>query len=243
MKRFLVDTTASKTADASAAADTASSAASASGVCAKRPCTNDKIVGANAAKHPVISGLHYWTGFVDHDTEKLLLYDVADGDWSSQLKRRVQHYGFSYNYKMRTISKRDTATPFTPRLTKLAQKIVERLNRSDNTRHLPTALFNQCIVNEYKPGQGISPHVDCVTCFGDTIASLTMASGTVMRFEEIGNEKRTVDCWLPPKSLIVLTGDARYKWRHSIAARKSDRNHGKRSTRISLTFRSVILKD
>jgi len=44
---------------------------------------------------------------------------------------------------------------------------------------------------------------------------------------------------LQPRSVVILTGDARYKWTHSIAARKSDGDIA-RGRRISLTYRTVI---
>lgn len=43
---------------------------------------------------------------------------------------------------------------------------------------------------------------------------------------------------LDRRSLVVLQSDVRYKWKHSIPARKSDNNID-RMTRISLTFRKT----
>ena len=40
---------------------------------------------------------------------------------------------------------------------------------------------DQLIVNEYQSGQGISAHIDCVPCFGETIASLTLNAGAIMQ--------------------------------------------------------------
>jgi alkylated DNA repair dioxygenase AlkB len=51
---------------------------------------------------------------------------------------------------------------------------------------------------------------------------------------------------LEPRSLVVLKGEARYGWMHGIPARKSDDVEGrtlKRSRRVSLTFRKVILQE
>ena len=47
------------------------------------------------------------------------------------------------------------------------------------------------------------------------------------------------------RSLIILSDDARYEWQHAIPARKSDVVNGfkiARDRRLSLTFRTVILK-
>lgn len=40
------------------------------------------------------------------------------------------------------------------------------------------------------------------------------------------------------RSLVTMQGSARYQWRHSITARKSDGNRPRR-TRLSVTFREV----
>lgn len=48
---------------------------------------------------------------------------------------------------------------------------------------------------------------------------------------------------LEPCSLIILSGDARYKWKHGISSRKTDKYKGliiQRGRRVSLTFRSII---
>jgi hypothetical protein len=44
-----------------------------------------------------------------------------------------------------------------------------------------------------------------------------------------------------PRSALLISGEARYQWRHAIRGRLSD--HGrKRARRVSLTFRNVILE-
>jgi len=47
---------------------------------------------------------------------------------------------------------------------------------------------------------------------------------------------------LPRRSLLIMTGEARYRWRHAILHRKTDKIDGelvKRQRRVSLTFRRV----
>ena len=100
---------------------------------------------------------------------------------------------------------------------------------------------DQVIVNEYLPGQGISAHIDCIPCFGKTIASLSLGSHCVL---ELSNEESKHPILLERCSLLILSKDARYYWKHSIPARKTDRHLGvtyPRERRISLTFRSVLL--
>ncbi|NET71462.1 MAG: alpha-ketoglutarate-dependent dioxygenase AlkB [Sphaerospermopsis sp. SIO1G2] len=107
--------------------------------------------------------------------------------------------------------------------------------------HFPK-IPDQVIINEYQPRQGIAPHIDCVSCFEETIASLSIGSACVMEFTNpITGEK--IDHLLEPCSLLIFSGDARYQWKHGIAARKSDKHQGQviqRGRRISLTFRNII---
>jgi alkylated DNA repair dioxygenase AlkB len=103
---------------------------------------------------------------------------------------------------------------------------------------------DQVIVNEYEPGQGIAPHVDCVPCFADTICSLTLGSSCLMEFTRVKAREKT-ELFLARRSLVVLSAEARYDWRHAIAARKTDSHKGQtipRTRRLSLTFRNVLLK-
>ena len=103
---------------------------------------------------------------------------------------------------------------------------------------------DQVIVNEYQQGQGISSHIDCEPCFQDTIVSLSLESGCVMNFTNKFDKTKKIPVWLAPRSLVVLSNEARYEWLH-VAARKSDEWGGQkyeRKRRVSLTFRKVIVK-
>ena len=104
---------------------------------------------------------------------------------------------------------------------------------------------DQLIVNEYEPGQGITPHVDCVPCFGPVVCSVTLGSQCVMELSAVEGDG-VQSLLLERGSLVVLAGDARYKWRHAIPGRKSDKIAGQllpRGRRVSLTFRTVIVEE
>lgn len=140
----------------------------------------------------------------------------------------------------------------------------------------------QVIINLYTPGEGISPHVDLLKRFGDGIIGVSLGSGCVMRFakassaEGDGGPSRTsildelqphpnsieedtveegslYDLYLPERSILVLSSDARYKWTHGIEKRKSDfvshlcptpsSPEGRwldRGIRLSVTFRWLL---
>nr|WP_317057829.1 alpha-ketoglutarate-dependent dioxygenase AlkB [Roseovarius sp. W115]MDV2928832.1 alpha-ketoglutarate-dependent dioxygenase AlkB [Roseovarius sp. W115] len=149
------------------------------------------------------------------------------------MKRRVQHYGYRYDYKARQARREDFLGP----LPDLFQHLAERLTSEGQFQTVP----DQVIINEYQPGQGISAHIDCQPCFGETIASLSLLSACVMRFASL-RSSRHMDLLLQPNSLLVMAGEARHDWTHAIPARKTDLVEGQtsqRTRRISLTFRQM----
>jgi alkylated DNA repair protein alkB family protein 8 len=107
-------------------------------------------------------------------------------------------------------------------------------------QHFP--FINQVTVNEYKRGQGIGSHVDTLSAFDDGILSLSLGSGCVMEFHEpVKKCKKLV--YLPQRSLLLMSGPARYAWEHMIVTRGTDCVDGnvlQRKTRISLTLRTAI---
>jgi alkylated DNA repair dioxygenase AlkB len=183
---------------------------------------------------PTVPGLRYIASYL-HPAEQTALADVIDQQaWLTDLKRRVQHYGYRYNYTHRTID----SSMFLGALPPWAAHLAERLYRDGYTPTMP----DQVIVNEYEPGQGISSHVDCVPCFGDTILSISLLSPCIMLFTQ-RQSKEQVPILLEPGSLVVMQGDARYHWTHSIPARKTDTYNGQkivRGRRLSLTLRTIV---
>lgn len=186
------------------------------------------------ASNPQISGLSYLPGFITADQSAALIAEIDNQAWRADLKRRVQHYGYIYDYRARAISKEMKLGPLPDWLSGLVAKLTE------------TGIFettpDQVIINEYEPGQGISAHIDCVPCFGDVIASLSLGSAVDMSFRK---DREAINLRLEPQSLLVLGGEARFKWQHAIASRKSDKvdnTRVSRSRRVSLTFRTVKIE-
>lgn len=194
-----------------------------------------------------MQGLCYDEHILSEEEGNALIQLLDDQTWtplsSSPNSRRVQQYGFIYDYNASTIhtkgpdlldglrSLRDTIT----RMVRPTGWIPE----DDNTEY-----FNQCICNEYKPSQGISKHIDNPS-YGDVIACVTLGSGTTITFRPRSKGNGTLDqqdVYVAPNSVYFMAGDARYKWTHEITPRSSDTIHGTvvpRSRRISVTFRHV----
>ncbi len=100
----------------------------------------------------------------------------------------------------------------------------------------------QCIVNEYRPGQGIGMHADHGD-FGPVVASLSLAADWPMRFRPRsvrpyarGGLPGDEVAVLPRRSVLVLAGSARRDFMHGI-----DRGDtaGEAATRLSATFRTL----
>lgn len=162
--------------------------------------------------------------------EEFDLISIIDKQpWLSDLKRRVQHYGYKYDYHTRRINRSMHIGP----LPIFVRSIIEKLLMIGFFKEQP----DQLIINEYKPGQGISPHIDCVPCFNSRIATVSLGSNCEMEFSR---QNQLVKKILERRSALLLSNEARYNWLHAIRPRKTDRKV-MRKRRISLTFRKVNL--
>lgn len=176
----------------------------------------------------------YYPDYVLASEAMDLLGHIDSSPWRNDLKRRVQHYGYRYDYKARRVTAESYLGPLPAWLGALAARL--------QAERIFDEVPDQVIVNEYLPGQGIAPHVDCEPCFGDIIASLSLVSACTMEFSQLGGPGGATQR-LEPRSLLVLSGVSRFDWKHGIPARKSDEVDGKlvqRQRRVSLTFRNVV---
>ena len=179
----------------------------------------------------IISGLFYQNDFLNSNEEKAILSQIEKEEWDSSLKRRVQHYGYIYDYKKKNISQDSRKGELPDWLFALEKKIKATFNLEQS--------FDQVIINEYEPGQGISNHIDCVPCFEDIIVSVSLLSSCVMQFSKDSEKHEII---LNPRSILLLSGDARYLWKHGIKAVKNDQWQNTaipRKRRISITFRKI----
>ncbi|CAE7474486.1 ALKBH8 [Symbiodinium natans] len=205
-----------------------------------------------ATQHVEVPGLHVVTDFITDEESVSLLREIDARPWDTSIKRRVQHYGHAFDYATLKIAEQGTV----PTMPSFAAEVISRLRDSSLMPHE----VDQLTVNEYEPGVGIAFHVDAHSAFEDGIAAITLGSGIVMEFRKtdatsgklsMGKHHRMAPpqagaeiskhVWLPPKSLLIISGEARFAWQHGIAWRKTDcLKEGEvlpRSRRVSLTFR------
>lgn len=170
--------------------------------------------------------------FITETEEDAIIEAIAAASWSNDFARRVQHYGHRYDYTKRTANKTEPAPP----LPEWAQTLAERLEPQFG------AIPVQCIVNEYRPGQGIGMHSDAAA-FGPVVASISLADSwpMQMRRHDAGPYARgglpsDEIVMLPRRSALVLTGRARRVWMHGLCPK---RTRTMRRTRVSATFRTL----
>lgn len=185
-----------------------------------------------------VPGLKIFEGFLTPEEQAFCVerVDAADGEWRSDLSRRVQHYGWRYDYKARAITPDMHIGTLPDWLSQLAQKL-----------YVETGLFDrvpeQVIVNEYLPGQGIAMHIDH-RGFGPTVCTISLLDDWEMDFAE--NWKDKTPALLQRGSCVLLTDSSRSDWQHGIAPRKTESlENGRRDRkrRLSLTFRTVLNRD
>ena len=173
-----------------------------------------------------ITGLTYIKNFITNEQADELITFIDTQQWNESINRRTIHYNYNYDYKNKNKLNKEKDIPIE---IKSIQDIIEnKLNYK----------FNQVIINEYMPGQGIYEHVDNIELFEDTIVSLSLLSNIVMDFRHTQEFEVPYKLLLEKNSLLILQKDARYLYKHGIAKRKTD-NKIKRGRRISITFRKV----
>ena len=165
--------------------------------------------------------------------ERRILLRISEAPWLTDLSRRVQHYGFRYDYRSRS-SGRHAPAPAFPRW---AEVVGDRLAPLFDGR-----LPQQCIVNEYRPGQGIGMHADHAS-FGAIVVSVSLGAAWTMQFRPRNARPYVRDglasdevAVLPRRSALVLRGAARSAYMHGIDPAA---NAHRSETRVSATFRTL----
>lgn len=174
-------------------------------------------------------GLYLQRDVITPEKEAEIITWLDAREWSTELLRRTQHFGYGYDYRRKNLV---VGAPLEGPILDVAQ-IFENAGMMKPV---------QCIVNEYTRNQGITPHIDNRN-FGPVVLGLSIIGDGVMVFER-GTER--FECFLPRRSVVMLSGPARYEWRHSIDKKVSYINDKKIKVikpqdyrRVSLTYREL----
>jgi alkylated DNA repair dioxygenase AlkB/SAM-dependent methyltransferase len=197
--------------------------------------------------------------------------DQQNMSQTGEVKRLVQHYGYVFDYKTADVLRDRTQSgancPSMPAV-QGGESLEEHATKGrgwevlagiiDKTRNHEFAIdtaainksrstsyrnLNQLTLNHYKPGEGIGSHVDTPSAFGDGLISISLNGGIVMEFRKVDSPKTKKLVYLPPRSLVLMSGPARYEWEHTIVTRRTDTHNGTvlpRKLRVSLTLRTAL---
>lgn len=129
--------------------------------------------------------------------------------------------GFTYSYS----GTRKTASPWTPPLLKIRERVEE----------LSGHAFNSCLLNLYHDGsEGMGWHSDDEKTLGrnPVIASVSFGAERPFRFKH-RLTKEVIPLMLENGSLLVMKGETQHHWLHALPKTKRAN-----APRINLTFRT-----
>lgn len=174
-------------------------------------------------------GFLYFPDFLTEQEEKDLLTGISKIELKTftfqgyEAKRKVESYGYDYNFDNRSIKKGQSIPPiFNP----LIEKVSAFLS-------LPANDFAELLITEYPIGAVINWHRDAPPF--DLIAGISLLSDCRFRlrphekFKQ--NHSNVIAFPVHRRSLYILSGPARSEWQHSISPVKE--------VRYSITLRTL----
>lgn len=191
-----------------------------------------------------VPGLSMMHDLVSPEEEKQLLAAIAAEEWTTNREdppRKVQIFGAR---RVGSVFPRHQSSKFPPwwsfvlakrlRATLMARASTEEVffRYVSKLEDPETGLL---FVNEYtRKTQELAFHIDNPKLFDDVIVGVSLSASCTFSFAPATAEGKIVDVLLPPRSVYVMTGAARYDFRHGLR-----RDSLKGARRISLTFRTV----
>lgn len=142
--------------------------------------------------------------------------------------RKVVHFGYEYNYKSTNLIK-------TEKIPIYYLNLINKNRLSEHNINFEKD-FDQLIINEYLPNQGISAHIDS-SSFKDGILCITIILSENNQFDPIPikfqKDNESFELFPNNGSLYIMSGECRWKWKHSLMNKSQN-------TRYSFTFRRTV---
>lgn len=156
-------------------------------------------------------GIYIKEDFLSEKEESQLINNIDQVPWvSSQGGRMKQDYGPKVNFKKRKI-KCDAFTG----LPNYSKGFYERMLTQDIMKDFkPVEMCN--LDYDSKRGSLITPHYDDTWIWGDRLVTLNLLSDSILTFTHKDLNNIEVQVRMPRRCLIVVHGDARYRWKHEI---------------------------
>ncbi|KAE9414975.1 hypothetical protein Angca_002874, partial [Angiostrongylus cantonensis] len=174
-----------------------------------------------------IDGIMIVPDFLSESEENILLEMIDGVDWMlSQSGRRKQDYGPKVNFKHKKV-KFDSFVGMPEYADFLLEKM-QSISAEKLGNYIPFEMCN--LEYDQSKKSAIEMHFDDMWIWGNRLISINLLSGSVMT---LANEETQQLCyiWMPHRSLICLSNDARYVWKHAVLSRHI------RGRRIALTMR------
>jgi len=173
-------------------------------------------------------GMRYQEEFLSPKEEADLIHIVAQLPLANmkyqqyEALRRVVSYGGQYDFSAQRLN---AAEPLPPWLDSLRE-------RAGAWAGIRPEAFTQALIAEYQPGTPLGWHRD-VPDFED-IVGISLGNDAVMRFRPYPHQKGDrsgLKMTLPPRSIYLLRGPARWSWQHAVSPTKA--------LRYSITLRTA----
>lgn len=172
-------------------------------------------------------GLTYEAAFLSVDEEAMLVDAVrqlplAPADYRGfTARRRIASFGASYDFSARRLRPAPAMPTF---LWPLRDAVAARLG-------VPVERVVHALITEYAVGTPLGWHRD--TPEFDEVAGVSLVGDCEMRWRRFPPQPRaaTLGLRVAPRSLYLITGEARWGWQHSVAAT--------RELRYSITLRTL----
>ena len=183
-----------------------------------------------AAASPISpEGFRYQPDLLSPEEEAELVAELAGlpfepFDFHGHLAHRhVVGFGYRYDYASRTVR---TAAPIPAFLEPLRRKVGAFAGK-------PPEVFEQVLINQYRPGAGIGWHKD--KPHFEEVVGVSLLSPCTFRFRKKAGERwDRMSLSVDSRSAYLMTGPSRHIWEHSIPPLDQ--------RRYSITFRTLAGK-
>jgi len=171
-------------------------------------------------------GFTYHEAIISEDVEAILVaqleqLDLKPFEFHGHLgNRRVVSFGLKYNFSRRSVQRAEDMPSF----------LDDLLNQATSFAGCKKSAFRQVGVNEYRAGAGIGWHMDKPE-FGIIVGVSLLAPATLRFRRAHGESWIRFSHTLKPRSIYILSGEARTDWEHSIPPLNG--------LRYSITFRTL----
>jgi alkylated DNA repair dioxygenase AlkB len=182
-----------------------------------------------ADRSPDPPGLRYQGEFISRDDERALIARFAELPLAPfqfgafEGKRRVASFGVRYDFSDQRLHMADG----------LPDWIVPIARRVEQYGGAPAGSVAHVLFTEYQEGVGIGWHRDKAAF--ELVFGLSLGSSCRLRFrKKEGSTYRRATLEAEPRSLYLMTGEARRVWEHSIPPVEA--------LRYSITFRTLAAR-